>query len=52
MTERTLTTVALVALVVSLAAIGVLTVNTPVLTMAAGALTGLFAWIQAPGQNK
>jgi hypothetical protein len=48
LTERTLTTIALATLVVGLSILGALTGNVTVLTMAAGSLTGLFAWLQSP----
>lgn len=48
MTERTVTAVSLVALVIVLASIGVARNNVPALTLAAAGMTGMFAWLQAP----
>jgi len=48
MTERTVTAVSLVALVIALALIGVVRNSVSALSMASGAMVGMFAWLQVP----
>lgn len=48
MTERTVTAVSWVALVIVLALIGVARNSVPALTLAAAGMTGMFAWLQSP----
>jgi hypothetical protein len=46
--ERSITTVGLITMVLGLAGMAIWTSNGPVGAMAMAALTGMFAWLQAP----